>query len=90
MSLFSWALDLVSDLDLHVLDKLRRSIEFPWISMVLMKWMEIKMMQTKGMKTNVANAAAVGEDARILIISTRLFENHCWCVLEDMLKKKPT
>lgn len=47
-------------------------------------------MQTKGMKTNVANAAVIGEDARILIISTRLFENHCWCVLEDMLKKKPT
>lgn len=44
-------------------------------------------MQTKGMKANVANVITVGEDARILIISTRQFENHCWCVLEDMLKK---
>jgi hypothetical protein len=42
-----------------------------------MKWMEIKKMQTKGMKANVANVITVGEDARILIISTRQFENHC-------------
>jgi len=43
--------------------------------MVLMKWIEIRRMQTKGMKTNVI--ATAGEDARILIISIRQFKNHC-------------